>query len=174
MSIVFKCAHCRRAATQSTSAANRARRAGAPLYCDRRCAGLAKRMHKTKAQLVEEKRIYDVAYRATNLATIKAKKKAHFQRSYDPRKAAKHRKTRMPYHVEYCRRPAYRQWKAEYDRHYRAKKFGEFADVYMLLNDIRREVNGRVSDYDTRMANDTINKKQRRRRDYDRTVGNRP
>ena len=65
---------------------------------------------------MEEKRLYDAAYRKKNLAMLKAKKRAYFKRTYDPVKAAIGRKARMARHVAYCRRPEYREWKRAYDK----------------------------------------------------------
>jgi hypothetical protein len=39
---------------------------------------------------------------------LKAKKRAYFERTYDPRKAAVERKKRMHLHVAYCREPRYK------------------------------------------------------------------
>ncbi len=165
MIIKVRCAYCRRFSTKEAGAVNRASKIGAPIFCDRRCAGLARRKHKTKAQRVDEKRLYDAEYCKRNPTMLKAKKAAYFRRTYDPVKAAKERKKRMPRHVAYCRRPEYKRWKSAYDLRYRARQFGEFAEVYLLLGDVTREVNSRISDYDTRDLNDTINKSQRRRRE---------
>ena len=97
--IVF-CAWCNARLDKPTGAVNRARKSGLYLYCDRICGGLGRRKNKSKAQKVEEKRVYDIEYRAKNSALLKAKKAAYFQRTYDPVTAAEHRKARMPKHVE--------------------------------------------------------------------------
>ena len=81
---VIKCAHCGKRVKQPTSAINRALRIGAPLYCDKVCAGLGRRTHKTKAQKVSEKRMYDMEYRRKNRRKLKAAKRAYFERTYDP------------------------------------------------------------------------------------------
>lgn len=165
----FRCAHCGAKTAKPAGAVNRARAIGAPLYCNKKCAGLGRRKHKTKAQRVAEKAAYDREYRAKNLDRLKAEKRAYFQRTYDPVAAAAYRKKRMPRHVEYCRRPEYRKWKSGYDRRYRAREFGPFADCYLLLLDIDREVNSRMSDYDVRCANGTINKRLKRKREYEQS-----
>jgi len=46
--------------------------------------------------------------------------------------AAKARKVRMPLHIEYCRQPAYKAWKREYDRRHRAAEFGELVKGPLL------------------------------------------
>jgi hypothetical protein len=162
----FVCAYCKAKGTQPTNAVNRARKAGLRLYCNRTCAGLGRRTNKTKAQKVAEKRLYDMEYREKNLATLKAKEAAYFQRTYDPVTAAAHRKTRMPYHVEYCRRPEYKKWKAQYDKKYNSQKdYGPFAEAAMLITDLRHEIKGRISRNDIYKQNGTLCKTQKRRRE---------
>lgn len=160
------CPHCDKKVEKPTSAVNRARLAGAPIYCGRKCAGKGRRTHKTKVQKRAEKSAYDAVYRAKNLKLIKASKALYFKKTYDPVKAAKERKKNMSRHVEYCRRPEYRSYKRAYDSRYRANKdYGPFADSFLILLDIDKEVNSRMSDYDVRIANGTINKKLTRRRE---------
>lgn len=168
-----KCGHCGKAVKQPPGAINRALRIGAPLYCDKVCAGLGRRHHTTKAQKVSEKRMYDMEYRRKNRKTLKAKKRAYFERSYDPVKAAAVRKARMHLHVAYCQSPAYRRWKRRYDRDYRAQKlFGPFAESFLLLQKIEREISTRMTRYEVYQTNGTLNKTLRRKRDYARLVGN--
>lgn len=162
----FKCARCKKTTDRRTGHVRRARKAGMNLYCGRRCAGLAKRRGKTRAQRVSEKSAYDKAYRASNLALIRAKKKAYFHRTYDPVKAAIERKANMPRHVKYCQRPEYRAWKSKYDKKYRAKKdYGAFAEVAMLVSDLNLEINQRTERHEIRYQNQGTNKAQRRRRE---------
>ncbi len=163
------CPSCRKTHDKPAGAVNRARAIGAPIYCGRRCAGLGRRKHKTMAQRVEEKRMYDAAYREKNRALLKAKKHAYFKSTYDPAKARIERKKRMPAHVEYCRQPDYRRWKREYDRQYRAKEFGPFAEAYLLAIDLNREIKTRSSNYEIRQENSTNNKTQRRHREAGET-----
>ena len=92
----YKCAHCGKAADKAAGHVNRARAAGLNLYCNRRCSGLGRRSGKTKAQKREEKRLYDIVYRAKNREKRKAQKREYHERTYDPVKAAAYRKTRMP------------------------------------------------------------------------------
>lgn len=156
------CAHCgRRVEKRDIDVARSAGR----MFCNQKCFGASRRKHKTKAQKVEEKRIYDADYRKSNRAMLKAKKADYHRRTYDPAMAAIKRKKTMPRHVAYCRRPEYRRWKSGYDKKYRAKRdFGPFADAAMLVNDLRREIKQRSTDYDIRQANQTFGKAQKRRR----------
>ncbi len=160
----IRCAHCRKVAERQTSAVNRARKDGLPIFCDRRCAGLARRKHKTKAQKVAEKRAYDMAYRRKNIERLKAEKAAYFQRTYDPKKAAVVRKARMHLHVAYCRQPRYRALKQAYDQKRRDNEYGPFAEAARLAIDLNREVKSRSSNYEIRRQNQTGNKRQERAR----------
>lgn len=119
---------------------------------------------KSKAQKVAEKRLYDIAYREKNREMLKAKKAAYFRRTYDPVKAAVKRKARMHLHVAYCRQPRYKAWKQVYDRKYRAREYGPFADAYRLAIDLNREIKSRSTSYEIRSQNQTLNKRQSRSR----------
>jgi hypothetical protein len=119
---------------------------------------------KTKAQKMAEKRLYDMAYRDKNRAMLKVKKAAYFKRTYDPVKAAVVRKARMHLHVAYCRQPRYKAWKRVYDRKYRAREYGPFADAYRLAIDLNREIKSRSTNYEIRLQNETLNKRQSRAR----------
>jgi len=165
MSDSFRCAHCRKRAERPAGHVNRSRRIGMALYCSRRCSGLARRDGKTKAQRVEEKRIYDAAYRKRNRALLKRKKAAYFRATYDPDKARIERKKRAKQHAEYCRRPAYKRWKRQYDARYRAKEYGEFADAYRVLLEVNREVRKRIDSYESKRQQGTFGKTQARRRE---------
>lgn len=163
---------CGHPAMLQVSAVNRASRAGAPIYCTRECAGIARRLKNppTEAERKAAKAEYDAIYRAdpTRRARKKALNRARHLATYDPVKAAAERKAKMPRHVEYCRRPEYRAWKSQYDRRHRAsKEFGEFWESALLILDLQTEVLSRASRYEIDLQSGTINKKQQRRRDYD-------
>lgn len=167
-----ECSHCGKRVKQLPQYIRRARKAGLPIFCDKRCFGLSRRVVKSKAQKVEEKRLYDMAYRRKNRRLLKAKKRAHFLRTYDPVKAAKVRKARMPYHVAYCQSPRYRRWKKRYDQRHRAGKyFGPFAESFLVLLKLENEISSRISRYEVYQANGTLNKTQERKRAYARLIG---
>jgi hypothetical protein len=163
----FKCSHCKKRGKKEIGLINRAKSINAPIFCDRVCFGLSRRIEKTTAQKKAMKAEYDRQYRALNLKEIKRKKHEYFLRTYDPVVAAEERKKTMPRHADYCRRPEYKEYKREYDRRLRASQYGEFAEAYMILLDVDREVNSRISDYETRVANGTLNKALQRKRDYE-------
>lgn len=172
---MIKCAHCDGAVQQAQGAINRALRSGKPIYCGRMCAGLARRKWKTLEQKREEKAIYDMLYRAKNQDALKAKKAAWHQRSYDPEKAAVARQKTMRRHVEYCRQPEYKSYKREYDKVYRAKQdAGDFWESQILLVNLEKEIAARATRTEIYTTNQTLNKKQERRRNYDRQIGQKP
>lgn len=160
------CRNCGKKPDKPNGAVMRAKKIGAPLYCNRKCAGLGRRCGKSKAQRVAEKAAYDQIYREKNLARITAEKAVYFKRTYDPVAAAIERKKHMPRHIEYCRRPEYRAWKTEYDKQHRAKKnFGPFAEIALLTNDLNREIKERMTNAEIRWKNQTANKAQFRDRE---------
>lgn len=172
MNMTCLCAHCSLQFTARVSRVNQAAKRGATLYCGKRCAGLARRVFKTQEQKRAEKSAYDAARRVKLASRIKAEKAAYFQRTYDPVAAAIKRKERMPLHVEYCRRPEYVKWKAEYDAAYRAKRdYGDWWESFLMIKQIRDEVLSRSSAHEIRQINGTINKAQQRRRSYESTIG---
>lgn len=160
----YRCAHCGKVADKAAGHVNRARERGLNLYCNRRCSSLGRRQGKTKAQRIEEKRLYDMEYRSKNREMLKAKKRAHYLKTFDPAKAAEYRKKRMPYHVEYCRRPEYRAKKQVYDRKRRAAEYGEFAEAFQLTIDLNREIKERTTRHEVKYQNGGTNKAQRRKR----------
>lgn len=160
----YRCAHCGKTNDKAAGHINRARAAGLNLYCNRRCSGLGRRTGKTDAQKREEKRLYDIVYQAENREKRCAQKREYHKRTYDPVKAAAYRKTRMPYHVEYCRRPEYRAKKKNYDRKHRAAEYGDFAEAFLLTQDLNREIKERTSRHEVKYQNGATNKAQRRKR----------
>jgi hypothetical protein len=120
------------------------------------------------------KAAYDRRYRKLNRERIRANHAAYFQRTYDPIKAAKERKKKMPEHVKYCRQLWYRAYKREYDRKRRANRFGAFADAYKVLLQLVKEVRKQMPDRFERYAQsgrqqwNPINQARRRRKLYER------
>ncbi len=158
---LITCAYCGEESLKRNGAINRAKKDGKPMFCNKACFGLSERNYKTKEQLTEDKRLYDIEYRKR--PEHKAQKAASHLRIYDPVKAAIKRKERMPYHVEYCRQPAYRAKKKVYDRIHLAKKnYGELWELHLLTRDIQDEVNSRMEKQQIRVEAGTYNKTQRR------------
>lgn len=171
----IKCAFCGCTTDKPTGHVNRSRARGAPVYCGRQCAGSARRAWKSDAQKRSEKQAYDITYREKNSERIKERKRAYHKLTYDPISAAYVRKRRSHLHAAYCRRPEYKQWKQAYDRQYRAsKEFAEFADAFLLLQDIDREIAQRATKYEIYLASNRLNKALKRRRDYGRIDSSEP
>jgi hypothetical protein len=163
----IRCPQCRKWSEVDRSAVIRAKKDGYRKFCGRKCSGLARRKYIPPEVKKARKRDYDVLYRAKNLARIKANKAAYYQRTRDPEKERIERKKRMPNHVEYCRRPQYRQWKQGYDLKYRAKRlFGPFAEAALVLRDVEMEIDRRMTWVERHQANGTLNKSTQRKRDY--------
>lgn len=172
---IIKCAGCGIECERENGHINRARKIGSPLYCGKVCAGRGRRVEKTIGQKKEEKRLYDMQYRAINLDRIKQEKAAYFQRTYDPVAASVARKARAPAHAEYCRRPEYVTWKRAYDERYRAKKeYGEFWQCFLIVASIAKEVSERATKTEIAAINGTLNKAQTRKRNHERTYCKHP
>ncbi len=123
------------------------------MFCSMKCAGMARRKHRTDAEKKQIKARYDEKYRAINAQKIKSNKREYFAKTYDPRKARIARAKMMPRHVEYCRRPEYRKYKAKYDAQYNASEYGPFADAYRLYVELSKEIRQRCpSAYERRKA----------------------
>lgn len=95
---------------------NRAIKLNAKLYCSKPCSSIGRKLEsdkhlKTPEQLKSEKAEYDREYREKNAERLKLVKAEEFKKDYaaNPEKYRKRRKDRMPYHVEYCRKPDQRE-----------------------------------------------------------------
>ena len=169
MLIDFTCNNCGAAAKKERGAYNRATKRGYRNFCSRKCAGEAKKIDRCPNERKERKRIYDAEYRSKNKELLKKKKAEWRRKTYDPERAAQERKSKMAAHVEYCRRPEYKKYKKKYDKEYRArKKYGEYWESFCLLMDIKEEVLKKSNRYQVDLENNKLNKKLRRRRDYER------
>jgi hypothetical protein len=165
------CGFCGAIVPQSQSSINRALREGKPLYCDRTCSGTARRTPPDQKK--EAKRIYDARRRVEKVAEISAKKAAYYQRTRNPAKERERRAANMPRHIEYCRRPEYRAYKADYDRQLRANEYGEYAETYLLLLDLEREIRSRATQYERLKARGYYTRSaQQRRRELWQTIRN--
>lgn len=143
---------------------NRAIKVSGYVFCGRECAGLHRRSGKTIEQKKAEKAAYDKVYTAKNFERDKPKRAAYHKRTYDPVKAAIERKKKMYRHVEYCRRPEYKEYKKEYDKKYQAKKqVGEYWESYILLNELESKIEYSDSD---KYQDGIVNKSQKRKRKW--------
>lgn len=165
----YLCQVCNAETNKPTGEYNRALRKGYIPTCSKKCGGARRRTNKPAIQKKLEKRLYDMQYREVNKEYRKKQKSEYFQRTYDPIKAAELRKLTMPRHVEYCRQSHYKEYKRQYDQKYRAKEeYGEFWESFLTLQKIEKEVDDRMDWTEIRTINGVLNKKQTRRRDYER------
>lgn len=149
--ISFVCAACGHVGEKSASAIRRAKKVGqTKLYCNRKCAGVGRR---TDTRTLEEKRAaksaYDRAYRERpgRREQERTYNAAWYQANKDREREREIRQANMPRHVEYCRRPEYRVKKVSYDLQRRASVYGEFAEAYLILLELQREIRQRAPSY---------------------------
>lgn len=165
--IDFVCDQCGDASQKRAGDYNRSKKNGANLFCSRKCAHESRRIHKSLEQKKEEKRLYDLNRRQALGEELRKQKRAYYQRvkveKPEMLKAARQR--RMPKHIEYCRRPEYRAKKHIYDRERYAKKnFGEMWESHVAIMAITEEIESRMSKYEVRLKNKTLNKSLQRSR----------
>lgn len=164
--VEIECLSCKEKSLKSAGHFNRAIKLGLNLFCNRKCAGLHKRKNIPRELKKRLKSIYDAEYRTKNKEMLKSKKRDYFQKVYkeNPEKFCLIRQKKMPLHVQYCRNPEYKKKKAQYDRELRSKSYGEFAESHVLLIEIENEIKKRISNYEIRIKNGTLNKAQQRSR----------
>ena len=148
------------------------------LYCDKACSALGRRRHKTIEQSRAEKSEYDRARRAALGEVLLEKKRACYYKELaeNPELLRERQKAnrdgRRREHIEYCRRPEYKEWKREYDRQHRAiKHYGPFAESFLALMELEAEVASRATRYEIYAQNSTLSKTQKRKREYEKAVG---
>lgn len=160
-----RCSVCGSVFDVTVGAFNRAAKKGYSPRCSLQCAGIERRSGKTKEEKKAEKAAYDAEYRTARIDTIKARKHEYYKRTFDREKARLIRKSRMPNHVEYCRRPEYRQYKKIYDANRRdIMMYGEFATAARALILLEKEISSNYDWYDIATQKGTINKKLQRSR----------
>lgn len=175
------CPVCRLWKGRESRHVNRARKMGSNVYCSLKCSGLGRRKEAPISPRNPDwkalKREYDKKYRAKNLDHLKSKKAAAYKITgpLNRGKEKAYRNKRMPKHIEYCRQPEYRVKKEKYDRRRRAvQQFGEeFAEAYLVLQQVDGEIAKRIDRTEIYRQNGTQNKIKQRRRDYDR-ITNQP
>lgn len=126
----YTCPHCESDFVMEVAQYNKKmkRKQKSPInvYCSRACSSDARRT--SKADKIENKRLYDIEYRKANKKHIKAHKAAAFKKDYaaNPEKYRLQRKEQAANHLAYCQTPEYVAWKREYDQEHVFKtKYGE-------------------------------------------------
>lgn|SRR6185312_1238192 len=138
------------------------------VMCSLQCSADARKNGKTAEQRKAEKAEYDRVYRKQPEI---AKKHLEATKAFWKSDAGKaKRKARMHLHIEYCAKPEYKEKKKTYDQQYRAERmYGpEFAPAFLALLNLETEIDSRMTNHEIRLLNGTFNKKQERRRDYER------
>lgn len=162
------CPQCGDSFVAETGRANRADKIGAPLYCGRVCAGLARRLAvpKTPEQKKAEKAAYDKARRERLGEVLRGRKCSAYYANHSEmlRRLAAYRVKRMPYHVEYCRQPEYKAKKHIYDLQRNSAEYGEFAEAHRLLVDLEKEIRSQATAYERRVANGYYTRSAQKRR----------
>ena len=152
--IKVKCAWCRKSFPKAVGEYNRAMKIKSPLYCSKKCFGLARRKNKSVKEKKRLKAEYDKKRRTEKADELKAQKKAAYA-IYGPLHRDKEREIRkknMPKHVEYCRQPEYKEWKKKYDRKLRVAEYSEFSESYELLEQLVKEIKRQMPDRFERYA----------------------
>lgn len=89
----------------------------------------------------EAKRLYDIEYRRKNKERIEAHKRAYNSSPAGRAMQKRHRVKFKAYHRNYCRQAEYRAKKHRYDvEHGMRKKYGEFWECMILVEQIQKEV----------------------------------
>lgn len=162
------CPQCGDSFAAETGRANSADKIGAPLYCGRVCAGLARRlaMPKTPEQKKAEKAAYDKVRRERLGEVLRERKRSAYYANHREmlRRHAAYRVNRMPSHVEYCRRPEYKAKKHIYDLQRNSAEYGEFAEAHRLLVDLEKEIRSQATAYERRVANGYYTRSAQKRR----------
>lgn len=143
-------------------------RLGLPIYCNKICAGLARRTNETIEEKKANKQWYDLFIRESmtdderNLKTLQALVLFHMDYAANPDKYRQERQRKMPAHVEYCRQPEYKKYKKRYDEQYRAKKnFGEYWECAIILKNLDNEIDYRESKRQNKIYNKSTTKRKR-------------
>lgn len=169
------CPFCKCSVDRDLGDVNRAKKLGNPIYCSKKCSGLARRNNKSIEQKKAEKAEYDRKYREKNDAELRIKRHNWFMQDYTkyPEKYKKERQRRYANHLKYLQTPEYKAWKKEYDQKYRSNKFyGEFGECAIILFEIEKIIKDNTDRFELGYEMKTVNKSQNRKRLCKRTQKN--
>lgn len=154
--VKITCAYCGKTSKKYLGHVNRANKIGAPVYCNKKCAGLGRRTDKTIEEKKIEKSAYDKEYRKKNIDWRMFLSAFQFTWDYqqNPEKYRQLHQKKMPKHLEYCRQPEYRKKKKSYDQRRVANKmYGEFAEAAIILRTIEEIVDNKQARFDKNCHN---------------------
>lgn len=159
--MTIACAYCGKGVEKSVGHVNRANKMELKLYCNRACAGLAKRT--SKEEKIKLKADYDRKRRKELGEFLKQKQRVY---NASPAGRAMQKRNREKFkqnHLEYCRTEEYRKWKHDYDQEHAAKKvYGEFWESHLILKKIITIIEPEKQE--VKIQKGTYNKCQKRKR----------
>lgn len=156
--MITNCSHCKAKIEKLAWMVKKSKAEGNPLYCDRKCAGKAKRT--SKEEKVRLKAEYDKRYREANEEYIKERNQKYNETPAGRAMQKRNREKMKESHLAYCRTPKYKKWKHEYDQlHVAKKKYGELWESHLAIKKIQKEIDAR----EVRQINNLHNKTQKRR-----------
>lgn len=168
MMVNFICNYCGKTSKRRDAYLKVAAKKGAPVFCDKKCAGLGRRTNETPEEKKAIKYWYDqflnVSMTEDEKELEELQRMVYFQWEYarNPEKHRKRRQERMAAHVEYCRQPEYKVYKQIYDEQYRAKKdYGEYWEAAIVLKNLESIIPHRLADKENKLHNKSITKKKR-------------
>lgn len=163
------CGACGKEYEKSTGHYNRAIKVGYKMFCSHACSFEHRKVERTNEEKKALKSEYDKKRRNGPIREVILKKKKEYYVSHrDPVKEAQYRKEkRMPYHVEYCRKPEYRTKKKVYDQQYKnQKEYGEYAECAILAEKIKKTIIGMADKANLRTIQGTNNKSKKRKKQW--------
>jgi len=182
----FVCDGCGKEAKKRTGCINRARKVGRKVYCSRTCyAEDSVQDRRSKEEKKADKAAYDREYRAENKERRKAQKKAYYtpernkadyqkmraRMAADPALKADFKRRQRECYM----RPEYREKKRKADREWRAKRrFGAFWESHIAILEIGEEIAKVASRQEIYVHRGVYNKKQERRREWERNHPQKP
>lgn len=160
------CPQCGKEAEKDTGDVNRAKKLGLPIYCNRTCAGLARRCNRTDEEKKKIKSDYDKQRTDRHELWYLLWRGFEFRLDYEenPEKYRKERQRKYKKHLEYLRTDKYKAWKKEYDLKYLAKKdFGIYWESAILLKELENQLL-KIRPDGIKFQMGITNKKQKRQR----------
>lgn len=162
----MKCPHCGNDLNRKQGYVNRAKKLGVPIYCSKKCSGLARRIERTDEEKKKIKSDYDKARRDGPLKYRILEEKRQYAKTPTGRavqKRQREKEYRKKYQAEFIKKPEYVKWKHDYDQQYHAKnKYGEFWEAALVLRKIEEIVLPEKEQI--RIQNGISNKSQKRKR----------
>lgn len=173
--ITKNCDYCNKEILKSVGHVNRALKKGSVnFFCSEKCTQHFKKAlcYKSLDVKKQEKSEYDKIRRNKLKNIIKVKKKEAYEKLKvenlellrSKQKEQRKSQKESDYRKNYINTEKYRKYKYNYDQVYRSKKYGEFSESYLLLKDLKKEIDNRK----TKIESELTNKSQKRKRECQR------